>query len=99
MHEGFDCDGVHLESRNLTKDFRSIVDSISMPIEPFASKNIATPNDLNEEIEITWEVLKVQLNLHQKAWVPHHMLSFPLHFLWRMMVVCQILFCLKLCVM
>ncbi len=37
MHEGFDCDDVHLESKNLTKDSRSIVGSISMPIEPFAS--------------------------------------------------------------
>jgi hypothetical protein len=36
-----------------------MVDSISTPIEPFASKNIATPSDLNEEVEITWEVLKV----------------------------------------
>jgi hypothetical protein len=70
MHEGFDCDGVHLESRNLIKDSRSIVCSISTPIEPFASKNITTPSDLNEEIKITWEVLKVQLILNQKAWVP-----------------------------
>jgi hypothetical protein len=77
MHEGFDCDGVRLEFGNLTKDFRSIVGSISTPIEPFASKTIVTPNDLNEEIEITWEVLKVQLNLNQKAWVPHHRLSLP----------------------
>jgi hypothetical protein len=75
MHEGFNCHGVHLESGNLTKDSRSIVGSISTPIEPFASKYITTPSDLNEEIEITWEVLKVQLILNQKAWVPHCCLS------------------------
>jgi hypothetical protein len=80
MHEGFDCDGVHLESRNLTKDSRSIVGLISMPIEPFAPKNNVTPNDLNEETKITPEVLKVQFILNQKAWVPHHRLSLPWHF-------------------
>jgi hypothetical protein len=32
------------------------------------------------EVEITWEVLKVQLTLNQQAWVLHHRLSLPWHF-------------------
>jgi hypothetical protein len=52
MHEGFDCDDVHLKSGNLVKDFGLVIGLILMPIGPFTSKNIATPSDLDEEIEI-----------------------------------------------
>jgi hypothetical protein len=76
MHEGFDCDDVHLESMNLTKDFSPIVGLISTPNELFASKNIATLNDLDEEVEIAQEVLKVQFILYIKTWVPYYRLFF-----------------------
>ncbi len=53
MHNSFDCDDVHLELGNLVEDFGPIVSSILMPSWPFAFKNIAMPNDLDEEIKIT----------------------------------------------
>jgi hypothetical protein len=56
-----------LELKNLVKDFGSIVGSISMPSGPFAFESITTPNDLDEEAKITWEVLKAQLILNQKT--------------------------------
>jgi hypothetical protein len=78
MHDNFDCCDVHLELRNLVKDYGLIVGSISMPNGLFASKSISTPpSDLNEEAKIAWEVLKAQFILNQKAWVLHHKLSFP----------------------
>jgi hypothetical protein len=77
MHEGFDCDDFHLESRNLVKNYGPIVGSISTPNGPFAFESIAMPSDLNEEAKIAWEVLKAQLILHQKARVLHHEISLP----------------------
>jgi hypothetical protein len=35
MHEGFDCDDVHLELGNLVEDFGLVVGSISTPSGPF----------------------------------------------------------------
>jgi hypothetical protein len=70
MHEVFDYDDVHLELENLTKDFGLVVGSISTPHGPFTFESIATPNDFDEEAKIAWEVLKAQLILNQKAWVP-----------------------------
>jgi hypothetical protein len=52
LHEGFDCNDVHLELGNLVENSRLVVGSILTPSEPFASENIATPNDLDEEVEI-----------------------------------------------
>jgi hypothetical protein len=46
-----------------------------MPSRPFAVKNIAMPNDLDEEIKFAWEVLKVQLMLKKKTWVLHYRFS------------------------
>ncbi len=80
MHDNFDCDEVHLELRNVVEDSGPIVSSILMPSWPFASKNIAMPNDLDEEIEITWKVLKGQLILNKKPWVFTYRLFFPYHF-------------------
>jgi hypothetical protein len=37
MREAFDYNDVHMELRNLTKDSRPLVNSISMPSEPFPS--------------------------------------------------------------
>jgi len=34
------------------------------------------PNDLDEKIEIAWEVLKVQLIVNKKTWVLHYRLFF-----------------------
>jgi hypothetical protein len=72
MHEGFDCDDVHLESRNSVKNYGLVVGSISTSNGPFAFESIEMPNDLNEEAKIAWEVLKAQLILNQNAWVLHH---------------------------
>jgi hypothetical protein len=52
MHEGFGCNDARLELRNLVENSRLVVGLISMPSEPFASENIATRNDLDEEVEI-----------------------------------------------
>jgi hypothetical protein len=79
MHEGFDCNDVHLESKNLTGDFRQVVGLISTS-GPSAFESIATLSDLYEEVKITWEVLKAQLIMNKKARVPHHKLSLPWHF-------------------
>jgi len=35
---------------------------------------------LDLEIEVAWELLKIQLTLQQKAWVPHSRFSPPWHF-------------------
>jgi hypothetical protein len=80
MHEGSDFNDVHLESRNLGKYSRPIVGLILILNEPSTSKSITMPNDLDEEAEIAWEVLRVQCILNQKTLVPHHKLSFPEHF-------------------
>jgi hypothetical protein len=32
--------------------------------QPFASKSIAMPNDFDEKLKITWEVLKAQFILN-----------------------------------
>jgi hypothetical protein len=66
MHDSFDCDDVHVELGNLVEDSRLVVSSILMSNRPFASKSIAMPNDLDEKIEIAWEVLKAQLILNKK---------------------------------
>jgi len=76
MLMGFDCDNVQLELKNLAKDFTQVVGLISTS-GPLAFESIATPSDLYEEIEIAWEVLKVQLIMNKKAWVPHHKLFLP----------------------
>ncbi len=67
IHQAFDSNDFHLELKNLVKDFGSIVGSISTPSGPFAFESITTPNDLDEEAKITWEVLKAQLILNQKT--------------------------------
>ncbi len=49
MHQGFDCDDVHLKLKNLTEDYGSIVHSILTPNEPSTFESITTPNDLDED--------------------------------------------------
>jgi len=53
MPNGFDCDDVHVELRNLVEDSEAVVNSILMPSRPSGSKSITMPNDLDEKIEIT----------------------------------------------
>jgi hypothetical protein len=52
VHEGFDCNDAHLELRNLVENSMLVVGLISTPSGPFVSENIATPNDLDEEVRI-----------------------------------------------
>jgi hypothetical protein len=71
MHDSFDCDDVHMELRNLLEDSRVVGSSILMPSRPCAFKSIVMPNDMHEEIEIAWEVLKAQFILKKNTWVLH----------------------------
>jgi hypothetical protein len=64
MHQGFDCDDVHLKLGNLIEDSGPIVHSILTPNEPSSFESIIMPSDLDEEVEIAWEVLKVQFILN-----------------------------------
>jgi hypothetical protein len=52
MHDGFDCDDVHVEVGNLAEHSKLIVNSILMPSRPCVSKSIAMPNDLDEKVKI-----------------------------------------------
>ncbi len=79
MHDSFECDDVHVELGNLTKHSGLLISSILMPSQPFASKSIALPNDLDEKIKVAWEVLKAQLILNKKTWVLHYRLFFLQH--------------------
>jgi hypothetical protein len=76
MHDGFDCDDVHVKLSNLLEDYKLVGSSILMPSQPSRSKCIVMPNDLDEEIEIAQEVLKAQLILNNKTWVLHYRLFF-----------------------
>jgi hypothetical protein len=83
MHDGFDYDDVHVELKDWVEDSGPIVSSILMLSRPSTSKSIAMPNDLDEEIEIAWEVLKVQLIVNKKTWVLNYRLSFLVAFFCR----------------
>ncbi len=52
MHKGFNYDDIHLELRNLVEDCGPIVGSILTPNGPSTFKNIATPNNLDEETKL-----------------------------------------------
>jgi len=77
MHDSFDYDDVHVQLGNLVEDSMLIISSILMASQPCAFKSITMLNDLDEEIEITWEVLKPQLIANKKTWVLHYRLFFP----------------------
>jgi hypothetical protein len=67
-HEAFDYDDVHdLDGRIVAKDSRPLVGSILMPSIPYGFESIVTPNDLDVEIKLAWEVLKTQFILNKKA--------------------------------
>jgi hypothetical protein len=61
MHEDFDYNVAHSESRNLAEDSGPLVGLILTLSGPSTSKSIVMSSDLDEETKITWEVLKVQL--------------------------------------
>jgi hypothetical protein len=50
-----------------------------MPSQPCAYKSITMPNDLDEKIEIAWEVLKGQFILIFFKWVLQYRLCFLYH--------------------
>jgi len=45
-----------------------------------ASKSVEAPNNLDVEVKIAWEVLKVQLTLNSQVWVLHQKLFVPWYF-------------------
>jgi hypothetical protein len=59
-----------------------VIISVSTPNAPFSCgfESIATLTILDLEIKVAWELLKIQLTLQQKAWVPHNRFSPPYHF-------------------
>jgi hypothetical protein len=56
-----------------------VVISISTSNVPFSFgfENIATLTILDLEVKVAWELLKIQLTLQQKAWVPRNRFSPP----------------------
>jgi hypothetical protein len=80
MNDGFDCDDVRVELRNLVEDFGLVVNSIFIPSQPSASKSVGMPNDLDEKIEIAWEVLKGQLIVNKKNMGPSLYVVFSITF-------------------
>jgi hypothetical protein len=48
---------------------------------PSIFESIVTPITLDLEIEVAYELLKIQLTLNYKSWIFHHMFYPPLHFL------------------
>jgi hypothetical protein len=77
MVVGFDDDGVNEMALGLDEVLGLVVGLISTSSAPTPFENIATPSTSNLEVEATRELLKVQLNLNQKAWIPHSRTSLP----------------------
>jgi hypothetical protein len=65
---------------SLNEVSRPVACSISTPSSPTPFESITTPNTSNPKVEVAWELLKVQLNLNQKAWILHSMTSLLWHF-------------------
>jgi len=80
MVVGFDDDGVNEMALGSNEVSGLVVGSISTPSTPTPSKSIATPSTSNLEIEVAWELLKVQLSLNKKTWIPHSRTYLPRHF-------------------
>jgi hypothetical protein len=77
MAVGFDDDGINEMALGSNEVSKLMVGSISTPSTPTPCKSIATPSTSNPKIETTWELLKVQLGLNQKAWILHSKTSSP----------------------
>jgi hypothetical protein len=77
MVADFDNDGANEMTLGSNEVLRPMAISISTPSAPTPFESIITPNTSNLETEVAWELLKVQLNLNQKAWIPHNKTSIP----------------------
>jgi len=86
MHEDFDCDDVHLESRNLAKDFGPLVGSILTLTKPSTYESIATPSDLDKEANCMGG-FEGSTHHESKSMGPSPQLAFPLAFFCGMIVV------------
>jgi hypothetical protein len=67
LMQDFDYDGVDDLAMGLTKDSRLLVNSISALNGPFAFESITTQSNLDLNIDVAWETLKMQLTLNQKS--------------------------------
>jgi hypothetical protein len=55
------------EAMGLIKDSRLLINSISTLNGPFAYESITTQSNLDLNVDVTWETLKMQLTLNQKS--------------------------------
>jgi hypothetical protein len=67
LMQDFDCDGVDDLAMGLTKDSKLLVNSISTLNGPFAFESITTQSNLDLNIDVAWETLKMQPTLNQKS--------------------------------
>jgi hypothetical protein len=77
---GFDDDGTNEMALGSDEVLGLVVGSISTPSTPTPFESIATPSTSNPKAKTTWELLKAQLSLNQKAWILHNMTSLLWHF-------------------
>jgi hypothetical protein len=68
----FDDDGVNEVALGSNEVLGLVVGLISTPSTPTLSESIETPIMSNPKAEVVWELLKAQLGLNQKAWIPHN---------------------------
>jgi hypothetical protein len=76
----YDYDGLDDMEMGSFEDIRPVVGSISTVNAPSSSKNITILDILEIETKVARELLKTQLTLDRKAWVPYHTFSFLWHF-------------------
>jgi hypothetical protein len=76
----YDYDGLDDMEVGSFEDIKPMVGSISTLNAPSGSKNITILDILDIETKVAWKLLKTQLTLNWKAWVPYHTFSFLWHF-------------------
>jgi hypothetical protein len=67
LMQDFDYDGVDDLAMGLTKDAKLLVNSISTLNGPFAYESITTQSNLDLNVNVAWETLKMQLTLNKKS--------------------------------
>jgi hypothetical protein len=67
LMQDFDYDGVDDLAMGLTKDSRLLDNSISTLNGSFASESITTQSNLDLNVDVALETLKMQLTLNQKS--------------------------------
>jgi len=67
LMQDFDYDGVDDLAMGLTKDSKLLVNSISTLNGPFAFESITTQSNLDLNMDVAWETLKMQPTLNQKS--------------------------------